>query len=273
MTCPPPARPARGLRSAIGIGLGLVFAGCAGNGEAKDPSRALEPRDTSLEHEPCDLDASGAKSFDADGDGRPELVQVMDGGRELCRAVDFNRDGVIDVFVYFDERGQQRRRESGFDRDTLPDEVSVYENGTLVRKERETNNDRKIDTWDYYENGLLVREERDSTGDGFVDQWWAFNRPDDTSCAVVTTDGDGDGKPDASSALDICADKNPAAKAKAPAPAEPKSDEGDEGEGGEVSPPPATDSVTTPEAAPGGDPAPAGDSAPTPGAGAGGGAP
>src|SRR5690606_16043978 len=108
---------------------------------------------------------------------------------------DFNMDGVIDVFVYFDEQGRERRRESGFDRDTLPDEIAIYEGGVLVRKERETNNDRKIDTWDYYENGKLVREERDSTGDGFVDQWWTFNRPDDSDCAIVSTDGDGDGKP------------------------------------------------------------------------------
>ena len=199
-------------RARCGLGafsLGCTLAACAAGPEAKDPSRALQPRDTEIVHEECDLTASGAKTFDADGDGRPELVQVMDGGREACRAVDFNLDGTIDVFVYYDESGQERRRESGFDRDTLPDEIAIYQGGQLVRKERETNNDRKIDTWDYYEGGRLVREERDSTGDGFVDQWWTFNRPDDAECAIVTTDGDGDGKPDEASALDICADKQP----------------------------------------------------------------
>jgi hypothetical protein len=187
----------------------LGLAACASGPDAKDPSRSLEPRDTTIVHEECDITGSSAKSYDANGDGRPELVRVFDGGREVCRAVDFNLDGIIDLFVYYDERGQERRRESGFGRDAVPNEVAIYENGQLVRKERETNNDRKIDTWDHYEGGRLVREERDSTGDGFVDQWWTFNRPDDEECAIVTTDGDGDGKPDEASALDICADKVP----------------------------------------------------------------
>jgi hypothetical protein len=214
---------------AVACGLVLTQAACPGK-DPNDPSRALAPRDTAIVHEPCDLTASGAKTFDADGDGRPELIQVFEGGREVCRAVDFNLDGIIDVFVYFDERGQERRRESGFSRDALPNEIAVFENGVLVRKERETNNDRKLDTWSYYENGQLVREERDSTGDGFVDQWWSFNRPGDTECAIVVTDTDGDGKPNPASALDICADKD-AAKAKAapaaaPAPSGPTTEEG-----------------------------------------------
>ena len=41
------------------------------------------------------------------------------------------------MFVYFDGAGRIRRRESGFDRDTHPDEISIFENGYLVRKERE----------------------------------------------------------------------------------------------------------------------------------------
>ena len=163
-------------------------------------------------HEECDLSAAGALSTDANRDGSPDIVRVMAGGRELCRAVDLNQDKVIDVYRYFDERGQLRRRESGFDRDTRPDEIAHYENGQLVRKELETNNDGKIDTWDYFKNGRLVNEERDSSGDGFVDQWWTFNRPDRPRCAIVVSDVDGDGKPDPDSQIDLCAD------GKAPAP-------------------------------------------------------
>jgi hypothetical protein len=197
-----------------------LLSGCPSEqNDAKDPTKvALERRDTEMTHEDCDIESSSAKKMDANGDGRPDLVQVLSGNREECRAVDINMDGIIDVFVYYDAQGQVRRRESGFDRDTRPDEISHYQGGALVRKERETNNDTKIDTWDYYEGGRLVREERDSTGDGYVDQWWTFNRPGQDQCAVVVSDGDGDGKPDEGSEIDLCKDS-------VPAPPEPKKDD------------------------------------------------
>jgi hypothetical protein len=206
-----------------GAALALGLTACpAKPNDPKTPGRAVEPRDTAIEHEPCDLKSSGARERTAI-EGGPRVIQVFEGDREVCRAVDLNGDNTIDSFRYFDDGGKTRRRESGFDRDSLPDQISYFENGVVVRRERETNNDRKIDTWDYYENGQLARSERDSTGDGFIDQWWVFNRPGDEDCALVTSDADGDGKPDADSEIDICADKVPAKPPPAPT---------DEGEGG-----------------------------------------
>jgi len=225
---------ALGMRSTISTLFATVtavacVAGCPGataTGPNTPGSGGLAQRDTELKHEPCDVTASDAVRLDANGDGRPEIIRVVDGARELCRAVDINMDGTIDVFVYYDEAGQVRRRESGFDRDARPDEVAIYQNGILLRKERETNNDTRIDTWDYYEHGRLAREERDSTGDGYVDQWWVFNRPDNPKCAVVSADNNGDGKPDEGSLIDLCKDEQPMAPtppappaAPAPAPA------------------------------------------------------
>ncbi len=205
----------------------LALTGCP-NGERpgpEDPSKAASARrDTEMVHEDCDLTASGAQPTDANHDGSPDIVRVVSGGREICRAVDINMDKIIDVYVYFDDSGQMRRRESGFDRDTRPDEIAYYEGGQLVRKERETNFDGKIDTWDYFEGGRLAKEERDSTGDGFVDQWWSFNRPAQPGCAVVVSDGDGDGKPDPDSQIDLC----DGGKLPVPAAAEPEAEEKDE---------------------------------------------
>jgi hypothetical protein len=199
---------------------------CNGNKpDPNAPNAALEQRDTEMKHEPCDLE--GGKGLDANGDGRPDIVQVFSGQRERCRAVDINMDTVIDRFVYFDDAGNKRRVESGFDRDTRPDEIAYYEGGQLVRKERETNNDQRIDTWSYFEGGRVVREERDSTGDGFIDQWWQFNRPDQPECALVVTDGDGDGKPDEDSQIDTCADEQ---QSFAPKPAPKKEEDDEEGE-------------------------------------------
>ncbi len=222
------------------------------NGNA---SAAVERRVTELVHEPCDLTAKDNVVLDVDANGKPEVIRVMEGGREVCRAVDINLDSVIDLFIYSDAAGNERRRESGFDRDTLPDEVSLFEAGVLVRKERETNNDRKIDTWDYYQNGVLVREERDASGDGFVSQWWTFNRPGEPGCAIVQSDTDGDGRPNPDSEVDLCADAD-AAPEKAKAKGEDKkssdepSDDGRDEPSGDGSDKPAATAEPAATAAP-----------------------
>jgi hypothetical protein len=192
---------------------------CAGAGPdgadgAEDAASAK--RDTELTHEECNISAEDALQVDADNDGRPDIIRVVQAGREICRAVDINRDGLIDAYVYYDERGQERRREYGFDRDDRPDEIVLYEGGQLARKLSETNNDRKIDTWDYFQAGRLVKEERDSSGDGYVDQWWTFPDPSKPNCAVVVSDVNGDGRPDEESKLDLCAGQTTV-----PAPARP----------------------------------------------------
>jgi hypothetical protein len=199
----------------------LCACGGAGQGASAEDAASAK-RDTELTHEECDIASDDAVKDDGDNDGHPELIRVLEGGREICRAVDINRDSLIDAYVYFDEQGNERRREYGFDRDDRPDEIVIYEGGQLSAKLRETNNDRKIDTWDYYQGGRLVREERDSSGDGYVDQWWTFPNPDDPKCAVVVSDVNGDGKPDEESRLDLCADNDsvpPAAPPPSPSPA------------------------------------------------------
>ncbi|MEM6787650.1 MAG: hypothetical protein AAF715_09035 [Myxococcota bacterium] len=198
----------------------LTTGGCGSDATSgpRTPSDgpAMEPRETAFEHEPCDLESSGARELPTAPNG-PRVIRVFDGERELCRAVDLNGDDAIDSFRYFDANGQTRRRESGFRSDNLPGQVSFFEGGVIVKRHRETNNDRKIDTWDYYEGGRLARSERDATGDGFIDQWWVFNRPGDEACALVTSDADGDGEPDPDSEIDICADRAPAEGAPASA--------------------------------------------------------
>jgi len=207
------------------LALGLVLAACGGAEASgpREPSAAtvgVERRDVTMKHEPCDLNSKRAVSLDANADGRPEIITVLDGDKFLCRAADINLDGTIDVYSYFDSNGQPRRRESGFDRDELPDEIAFFSNGVLVRKERETNNDGKIDTWDYYENGRIVREERDSSGDGFINQWWTFDDPARPECAYVMTDANSDARPDPETKVDLCGrDDEPQRRAAPKAPA------------------------------------------------------
>jgi hypothetical protein len=172
--------------------------------KAKTAANGNEKRDTAIVHEPCDINSSEAVKVDVKGDGKPAIIHVMKGGKEVCRAVDLNMDGRMDVFIYYDDQGRERRRESDFDRDGRCDEIAIYENGQLKLKLRETNFDDKIDTWDYYENGHLVKRERDSNGDGVIDQWWTFNNPTNPKCAIVANARISDGKPDPNSVVDLC---------------------------------------------------------------------
>ncbi len=180
------------------LALALLGCGASPTAEPASAERSLE-----LTHESCDLESGSAQRTDVNGDGQPDIVKVMSGGQEVCRAIDLNFDGVKDSFLYF-QGGQLRRRESDFDRDGIIDEIATYKLGQLLSKELETNFDKKLDTWEFYANGRIAKAERDSDGDGLVDEWWDFNRPDQPLCAIVTSDRNTDGEADADSAVDMC---------------------------------------------------------------------
>lgn len=179
----------------------LAVAGCGGADSAKPASAE---RRLDIVHEPCDIESGSAVKTDVNGDGSPDIIKVMSGGREVCRAIDLNFDKVKDAFIYFDQSGNERRRESDFDKDGRPDEVAIREGGVIVSKELETNYDKKLDTWETYVGGKLTKAERDSDGDGLIDEWWDYNRPDQPGCAVVTSDKNQDNQPDPDTAVDMC---------------------------------------------------------------------
>lgn len=193
----------------------LLLSGCGVSDQAQ-PASANKRLD--IIHEPCDVDAGSAVRVDVNGDGAPDIVKVMSGGREVCRAIDLNFDRIKDAFIYFDASGNERRRESDFDKDGRPDEVAVREGGVIVSKELETNYDKKLDTWESYVGGRLAKAERDSDADGVVDEWWEYNRPDQPGCAIVVTDKNQDGEPDPDTAVDMCGEgyKPPSATTVAP---------------------------------------------------------
>lgn len=184
-------------------------------------------------HEECDVETAGAVKTDVNNDGRADIVQVMKGGREVCRVLDLNFDGRVDNYLYFDDAGNLRRRESDFDRDGVIDEIATYQSGRIVQKHRETNLDGKLDTWDTYVNERLTERLRDTNADGKVDQWWTFPDPSRADCPVIAVDETGNGKPDTRN--DPCKERDAeltAAGGEPPAPKPPETPSQDESDAG-----------------------------------------
>ncbi|MDW8249310.1 MAG: VCBS repeat-containing protein [Myxococcales bacterium] len=188
---------------------GLVLVSCSKT-VSLGPTRTAEgipSRAVAVVHEPCEVGSPSAQKMDANGDGKPELITVTSGGRQVCRAMDLNHDGRIDRYAYYDRDGLLRRVESDYDRDGRTDEIAIYRAGVLVEKHREMNLDGRLDAWVYYENGVLVKQERDTDGDGHVDEWWQYSpgkEPGDPPCVVIVKDIDGDGTPDPGTLIDSC---------------------------------------------------------------------
>src|SRR5262249_34773354 len=127
---------ARPILIAVTIAL-LSFSagGCGGakEGDAKVPSADTLP--LAIEHESCDVTSGSAEKLDTNGDGKPDIVRVMSGGREVCRMVDLNHDDKPDSYLYFDANGAIRRREPDFDRAGRVDEIAEYSRGVVVRND------------------------------------------------------------------------------------------------------------------------------------------
>lgn len=181
--------------------LGVFQGGCSASGSsARNPQGSVQ-RDTEIVHEECDIEGSGATRLDANGDGKPDVILVKEGGREVCRALDLNFDGGIDSWIYYAADGQVRRRESDYDRDGRIDEIIIFSGGSVSEKHRATMLTGKLDTWEFYKAGALARTERDSNGDSLVDQWWEYPKP---GCPVIHADVNSDGRPDPGASVDYC---------------------------------------------------------------------
>ena len=84
--------------------------------------------------------------------------------------LDRNDDGVADYAVMVGESGQKIREAIDFNRDGAMDDFYFYENDVLQRQEIDTNYDRQIDVWVYLRRGVYITMwERDRDFDGIID--------------------------------------------------------------------------------------------------------
>jgi hypothetical protein len=185
-----------------------------------------ERRSEAIEHERCDEKGAHVEALDTNGDGRPDVRRVFDGqgGHEVCRLVDLNRDGRTDLYEYFDANGEIRRREFCYDDSGVVNAIEFYEHGKLTARVYDTTGQHKIDTWDWFDpHGPVdsktgrpahpVRRERDIRGEGSVDQWWIWSG----DRLTISTDRNGDGRPDPQSVIVLGGDDGGGATAQPPA--------------------------------------------------------
>jgi hypothetical protein len=188
---------------AAGVAALCAFVGFACGGD-KDVASAKLPegvRSGAINHEACDEGGGKVEVVDVHNDGKHDIKRIFKNGKEVCRISDLNRDGKPDMFEYYDQNGQLRRREADYDDNGIVNAIEFYENGKLVRAELDTTNQGRIDTWDYFDpaTGKRIKRERDATGDGRIDQWWTY----DGDKVTIAMDKNGDGQPDPESIITL----------------------------------------------------------------------
>jgi hypothetical protein len=113
--------------------------------------------------------ASSAYVVDQNQDGSPDQWYEVSDGRILSLRQDRNYDGRVDYLVEYDRGGRKTREEMDFNFDGLMDDFYYFEKGELVRQEIDSNFDDRIDIWVFLEGPYIRRYEMDKDFDGRVD--------------------------------------------------------------------------------------------------------
>jgi hypothetical protein len=107
---------------------------------------------------------------DRNKDGKPDRWTYLkpDGG--FIIKSDNNHDGIIDYILETDKAGNKIYEAMDFNYDGEMDNFYYYQNGVFVRQEIDSNFDGNIDIWIYNEKGMYITKiERDKDHDGVID--------------------------------------------------------------------------------------------------------
>ena len=236
------------------LGLALPLIGCGGktpavNTPGNSPSFSTSDFGARVDRSRCDDRGKNVVSLDANGDGKPDVIKILQGstvgGQQsqqlVCKQTDLDFDGKIDLVQYYGpsgdlimdeysmnysgkfngrthfQEGKKVRAEKDMDFDGKPDYFEIYEGGKLVRIERDKNNDGKMDEWQYFENGHLDRIGYDTTGSGRVDKW--ERNPEGAEAPMPVAQESAQPAPLPAAAAEAAAEANAAAAAAASSPA------------------------------------------------------
>lgn len=139
---------------------------------------ALIPLRVDSQH--CDATGKRVLQQDLNQDGRADLVTLTLGGDQdgkiRCQQADLDRDGRLDAFLHYDERGDLVREQYDQDYDGRIDLGRTYKDGKIELDEQDLDHDGYVDAWRRYDKGKLVRIDHDRDRDGRADTFTFFVR-------------------------------------------------------------------------------------------------
>jgi len=106
---------------------------------------------------------------DHNHDGQPDQWYEMSDGRISLVSMDRNYDSQVDYTVEYDSSGRKIREAMDFNYDGIMDDFYYYEAGKLVRQEIDSNYDGRIDVWVFLDGLYIRRYEMDTDFDGEID--------------------------------------------------------------------------------------------------------
>ena len=124
-------------------------------------------------------------AFDASGDGRNDAVGYVDGSRLRRVELDFDADGAIDRWDFYNNDGVLEKVGLSQRDDGRMDAEAFYTaTGALRLMRISTRRDGTFDRTEYYEHDALVRSEDDTNGDGKPDKWDTYRPEPDVPASV-----------------------------------------------------------------------------------------
>jgi hypothetical protein len=109
------------------------------------------------------------------GEGPEERLYDVTEYEAPWRLRDMNEDGTPDYAAIINARGVKFKEAIDFNADGFMDDFYFYEEGILVRQEIDSNFDQHIDIWVFLSEGIYVKEwRRDLDYDGTVDLQRAY---------------------------------------------------------------------------------------------------
>lgn len=107
-----------------------------------------------------------------------ELMLAVEEYGEPWTIGDIDDDGVADYAAIVNPRGVKFKEAVDYNRDGLMDDFYFYEDGILVREEIDSNFDGAIDIWVFMSEGIYIKEwRRDTDFDGEVDVQREYAEP------------------------------------------------------------------------------------------------
>jgi hypothetical protein len=112
---------------------------------------------------------AASPGVDTNNDGKIDQWYEVNDGRIEKISMDRNFDSVVDYNVEYNLNHQKVYEELDFNHDGVMDDFYYFEDGKLVRQEIDSNFDGLVDVWVYLDGLYILKYEMDSDFDGTVD--------------------------------------------------------------------------------------------------------